>query len=90
MLGCKDAAKDEPAPVAQAEDPAAVHPEIWPSQMAFAKDEALEERSVAAQEDDGRGKGRPGHPGDICCIKPEDMKQYHLGSILPAAVHRRQ
>ena len=20
--------------------------------------------------------------GDICCIKPEDMKQYHLGSIL--------
>ena len=45
MLGCKDAAKEEPAAVAKAEDPAAVHPEIWPSpKWPFPEDAALEDR----------------------------------------------
>jgi len=84
MLGCKDAAKDEPAPVAKAEDPAAVHPEIWPSpKWPFAKDAALEEK-VAALLKKMTVEEKVGQviQGDICCIKPADMKQYHLGSIL--------
>src|SRR6185503_258744 len=71
LLGCKPAAKEEPAAAAAPEDPAAVHPEIWPSpKWPFAKDEALEAKVAQVIQ------------GDICCIKPEDMKQYHLGSIL--------
>ena len=84
MLGCKDAAKEEPAPVAKAEDPAAVHPEIWPSpKWPFAKDDALEEK-VASLLKKMTVEEKVGQviQGDICCIKPEDMKQYHLGSIL--------
>ena len=84
MLGCKDAAKEEPAPVAKAEDPAAVHPEIWPSpKWPFAKDAALEEK-VASLLKKMTVEEKVGQviQGDICCIKPEDMKQYHLGSIL--------
>jgi beta-glucosidase len=84
MLGCKDAAKDEPAPQAQAEDPAAVHPEIWPSpKWPLAKDDALEAKiaellkKMTVEEKVGQVI-----QGDICCIKPADMKQYHLGSIL--------
>src|SRR6187455_387156 len=84
MLGCKDAAKEEPAPQAKAEDPAAVHPEIWPSpKWPFAKDDALEEKiatllkKMTVEEKVGQVI-----QGDICCIKPADMKQYHLGSIL--------
>ena len=84
MLGCKDAVKEEPAPVAKAEDPAAVHPEIWPSpKWPFAKDDALEEK-VASLLKKMTVEEKVGQviQGDICCIKPEDMKQYHLGSIL--------
>ena len=84
MLGCKDAAKEEPAPVAKAEDPAAVHPEIWPSpKWPFAKDAALEEK-VAALLKKMTVEEKVGQviQGDICCITPEDMKKYHLGSIL--------
>src|SRR6187549_1576256 len=84
MLGCKDAAKEEPAAVAKAEDPAAVHPEIWPSpKWPFAKDDALEEK-IAALLKKMTVEEKVGQviQGDICCIKPEDMKQYHLGSIL--------
>jgi beta-glucosidase len=84
MLGCKDAAKDAPAPQAQAEDPAAVHPEIWPSpKWPLAKDDALEAKvaellkKMTVEEKVGQVI-----QGDICCIKPADMKQYHLGSIL--------
>ena len=84
MLGCKDAAKEEPAPVVKAEDPAAVHPEIWPSpKWPFAKDEALEEKvSSLLKKMTVEEKVGQVIQGDICCIKPEDMKQYHLGSIL--------
>jgi len=84
MLGCKDAAKDEPAPVANAEDPAVVHPEIWPSpKWPFAKDDALEEKIAALlQKMTVEEKVGQVIQGDICCIKPADMKQYHLGSIL--------
>ena len=31
LIGCKDGAKEAPAAPAKVEDPAAVHPEIWPS-----------------------------------------------------------
>ena len=48
LLGCKPAAKEEPAAAAVPEDPAAVHPEIWPSpKWPFAKDEALEAKVAA-------------------------------------------
>ncbi len=84
LLGCKPAAKEEPAAAATPEDPAAVHPEIWPSpKWPFAKDEALEAK-VAALLDKMTVEEKVGQviQGDICCIKPEDMKKYHLGSIL--------
>src|SRR6186713_3193877 len=78
LLGCK------PAAAAAPEDPAAVHPEIWPSpKWPFAKDEALEAK-VAALLKKMTVEEKVGQviQGDICCIKPEDMKKYHLGSIL--------
>ena len=84
MLGCKDAAKEEPAPQVAAEDPSAVHPEVWPSpKWPFAKDDALEEK-IAAVLKKMTVEEKVGQviQGDICCIKPADMKQYHLGSIL--------
>jgi beta-glucosidase len=84
MFGCKDAAKDAPAPVVQAEDPAAIHPEIWPApKWPFAKDAALEEK-IAALLKKMTVEEKVGQTiqGDICCIKPADMKQFHLGSIL--------
>ena len=84
LLGCKEAAKEAPATAVAAEDPAAVHPEIWPSvNWPFAKDPALEEK-VAALLKKMTVEEKVGQvvQGDICCIKPEDMKKYHLGSIL--------
>jgi beta-glucosidase len=84
MSGCKDAAEEKPAVAATPEDPAAVHPEIWPSpKWPFAKDAALEEK-VAALLAKMSVEEKVGQviQGDICCIKPADMKQYHLGSIL--------
>jgi len=84
LLGCKEAAKEAPATPVAAEDPAAVHPEIWPSvTWPFAKDPALEEK-VAALLKKMTVEEKVGQvvQGDICCIKPEDMKKYHLGSIL--------
>ena len=84
LLGCKDAAKEAPAAAAKAEDPAAVHPEIWPSpKWPFDKDAALEEK-VAALLKKMTVEEKVGQvvQGDIASIKPEDMKKYHLGSIL--------
>jgi beta-glucosidase len=84
ILGCKDAAKETPPAAVTAEDPAAVHPEIWPSpKWPFEKDAALEEK-VAALVAKMTVEEKVGQviQGDICCIKPEDMKKYHLGSIL--------
>ena len=84
LLGCKEAAKEGPATPVVAEDPAAVHPEIWPSvRWPFEKDPALEEK-VAALLKKMTVEEKVGQvvQGDICCIKPEDMKKYHLGSIL--------
>jgi beta-glucosidase len=84
MFGCKDASKETPAQQAKAEDPAAVHPEIWPSpKWPLAKDDALEEK-VAALLKKMTVEEKVGQviQGDICCIKPADMKEYHLGSIL--------
>lgn len=84
MFGCKDASRDKPAAEAKAEDPAAVHPEIWPSpHWPFTQDAALEER-VAALLKKMTVEEKVGQviQADICCIKPADMKEYHLGSIL--------
>src|SRR3954454_22645816 len=84
VFGCKDAAKDAPPPAAKAEDPAAVHPEIWPSpKWPFARDAALEDK-VAALLAKLTVEEKVGQviQGDIASMKPEDMKKYHLGSIL--------
>ena len=84
MYGCKDAAKETPPAEVKAEDPAAVHPELWPSpKWPLAKDAALEEK-VAALLKKMTVEEKVGQviQGDICCIKPADMKEYHLGSIL--------
>ncbi|HEX6636315.1 MAG TPA: exo 1,3/1,4-beta-D-glucan glucohydrolase [Steroidobacteraceae bacterium] len=84
MYGCKDAKKDEQASAGQAEDPAAVHPEIWPSpRWPFGKDPALEEKiSALLAKMTVEEKVGQVIQADICCIKPADMKEYHLGSIL--------
>jgi len=84
LLGCKDAGKEEPAAAAKAEDPAAVHPEIWPTpKWPFAKDSALEEK-VATLLKKMTVEEKVGQviQGDIASMTPEDMKKYHLGSIL--------
>ncbi len=84
LYGCKDATKEEPAAAAKPEDPAAVHPEIWPSpKWPFAKDAALEEKvanllkQMTVEEKVGQVV-----QGDIASITPADMKKYHLGSVL--------
>jgi beta-glucosidase len=86
MLGCKDAAKDSPPPVAATppENTADVHPEIWPSpKWPFDKDAALEERvSSLLKKMTVEEKVGQVIQGDIASMKPEDMKKYHLGSIL--------
>jgi beta-glucosidase len=84
MSGCKDATEEKPAPAAQAEDPAAVHPEIWPSpKWPFEKDAALEEK-VASLLKKMNVEEKVGQviQGDIASMTPADMKQYHLGSVL--------
>jgi len=84
LYGCKDAAKDEPKVAAVPEDPAAVHPEIWPSpKWPFAPDAALEEK-VATLLKQMTVEEKVGQviQGDIASMTPEDMKKYHLGSIL--------
>ncbi|HET9472701.1 MAG TPA: exo 1,3/1,4-beta-D-glucan glucohydrolase [Steroidobacteraceae bacterium] len=84
LFGCKDATQEAPPAAVQAEDPAAVHPEIWPSPTwPFARDAALEEKiagllkKMTVEEKVGQVI-----QGDIASITPEDMKKYHLGSIL--------
>ena len=65
MLGCKDAAKEEPAPRGQSRRSGRGSS----GNLAFAEVALRQGRSTrregrrAAQEDDGRGKSRPGHPG---------------------------
>jgi beta-glucosidase len=83
-LGCKDAAQEESQSAAKAEDPAAVHPEIWPSpKWPFDQDAALEEK-VAALLAKMTVEEKVGQvvQGDIASITPADMKKYHLGSVL--------
>jgi beta-glucosidase len=84
MLGCKDASQEAPPPEAKTEDPAAVHPEIWPSpKWPLARDPAIEEKiSTLLAKMTVEEKVGQVIQGDICCIKPADMKQYHLGSVL--------
>ncbi len=84
LFGCKDAAKDAPGAEVKSEDPAAVHPEIWPSpKWPFEKDAALEEK-VAALLKKMTVEEKVGQviQGDIASITPADIKKYHLGSIL--------
>jgi beta-glucosidase len=84
LYGCKDAAKDEPKVAAKAESPSAVHPEIWPSpKWPFARDAALEEKvSTLLKKMTVEEKVGQVIQGDIASLTPEDMKKYHLGSIL--------
>jgi beta-glucosidase len=84
LFGCKDASKEEPVAAQPAEDPAAVHPEIWPSpKWPFEKDAALEEK-IAALLAKMTVEEKVGQviQGDIASITPADMKKYHLGSVL--------
>jgi len=84
IYGCKDGSKQEPVAAAVAEDPAAVHPEIWPSpKWPFDKDAALEEK-IAALLKKMTVEEKVGQviQGDIASITPADMKKYHLGSVL--------
>jgi beta-glucosidase len=81
--GCKDSSRDTAAD-AKTEDPAAVHPELWPSpKWPFEPDAALEEK-VASLLKKMTVEEKVGQviQGDIASITPADMKQYHLGSVL--------
>jgi beta-glucosidase len=84
LSGC-GGPQDEPKPAAAvAEDPAAVHPDIWPTpKWPLARDAAIEEKiaSLLARMTVEEKVGQVVQ-GDICCIKPADMQKYHLGSIL--------
>jgi beta-glucosidase len=84
VLGCKGAAKEVPKTEAVAENPAAVHPEIWPSpKWPFDKDAALEDKvSALLKKMTVEEKVGQVVQGDIGSITPADMKKYHLGSVL--------
>jgi beta-glucosidase len=84
VLGCKGAAKEVPKTEAVAENPAAVHPEIWPSpKWPFDKDAALEDKvSALLKKMTVEEKVGQVVQGDIASITPADMKKYHLGSVL--------
>src|SRR5688500_6479935 len=84
ISGCKDDSEETPAPAEKAEDPAAVHPEIWPSpKWPLEKDAAIEEK-VASLLKKMTVEEKVGQviQGDIASLTPADMKQYHLGSVL--------
>jgi beta-glucosidase len=84
MSGCKDASREAPAAEVKTEDPAAVHPEIWPSpKWPLEKDAAIEEK-VASLLKKMTVEEKVGQviQGDIASLTPADMKQYHLGSVL--------
>ncbi len=82
LSACKKAPSD--APGAAAENPAAIHPEIWPSpKWPFEKDDALEAK-IAALLAKMTPEEKVGQviQGDIASLTPEDVKTYNLGSVL--------
>jgi len=85
LFGCdKSPEKTAPPPTAAAEDPAAVHPEIWPQpKWPLARDPQIEEK-IAALLAKMSVEEKVGQTiqGDIASITPADMKKYHLGSVL--------
>ncbi|HVJ38253.1 MAG TPA: exo 1,3/1,4-beta-D-glucan glucohydrolase [Stenotrophomonas sp.] len=88
LAGCQrggDAAKtaEQPAPAA-AEQAFAIHPDQWPAvKWPFADDAALEKRldEVMAQMSVEEKVGQT-IQGDIASITPDDVRKYHIGSIL--------
>ena len=85
MYGCKDASKEDTAARGQGwKILPPCTPRSGPRRNGrFEKDAAIEEK-VAALLKKMTVEEKVGQviQGDICCIKPADMKQYHLGSIL--------
>ncbi len=85
LFGCdKPPEKAAPPATAAAEDPAAVHPEIWPQpKWPLARDPQIEEK-IAALLEKMTVEEKVGQTiqGDIASITPADMKKYHLGSVL--------
>ncbi len=84
LLGaCGSKKEGSPTPPVT-ENPAAVHPDLWPApQWPLARDPAIEAK-IAALLAKMTVEEKVGQvvQGDICCINPADMKKYHLGSIL--------
>src|SRR5262245_55138374 len=68
---------------ADANDPPTIHPEIWPAMPAPAPDPAIEARvaellpRMPLEEKVGQVI-----QGDITSLTPEDVRTYHLGSVL--------
>jgi beta-glucosidase len=74
----------EPPSAAASEAPPTVHPEQWPTaKWPLARDEALEKRvaellaAMTVEEKVGQVI-----QGDITSVTPEDLRKYHLGSVL--------
>jgi beta-glucosidase len=81
LAGCQ---RSEPPAAATAERPTAVHPEQWPTATwPLAADEAAEKRvaellaAMTVEEKVGQVI-----QGDITTVTPEDVRKYHLGSVL--------
>jgi beta-glucosidase len=81
LAACQRAA---PPVAAAAEDPTAVHPESWPSaKWPLPRDEAIEKRvaellaRMSVEEKVGQVV-----QGDITTVTPDDVRRYHLGSVL--------
>ena len=85
VAGCDGGANVDEKSAALAEAEAAkIHPEIWPKQTSpFARDESLEQRittlidSMSLEEKVGQVI-----QADIASITPDELREYHLGSIL--------
>jgi beta-glucosidase len=74
-------AKATPATAAA---PATAHPAIWPAYHYPVALTAASEAKIAALLKRMTLEEKIGQlvQGDICCTKPEDVKRYHLGSVL--------
>jgi beta-glucosidase len=84
LLGCKPASKEAPAAPVAAEDPPRCILKSGPRRSGLLRRTPRSKRRLPHSSRKMTVEEKVGQvvQGDICCMKPADMKQYHLGSIL--------
>ena len=90
LVGCTTAGAQEarqsaaPGAAMVADAAGTAHPEIWPSYDYPVPEQADDEARIAALLARMTLEEKIGQlvQADLCCVTPEDVKNYHLGSIL--------